>query len=281
MDPLKTPKSVLITGAASGIGLACCDRFLEAGWTVHGWDVSGGGDDRVTWRRVDVSDWDAVAAAASEHVALDAVVNCAAIARLAPIMEMTRDDWDPDPRDQPQRRVLRLPARLPRARRPRRRARAGRLRQLEEHDARPLAVQRLEGRARVLDAGAGRRVGACGFEGARPGGQPGITRTPQPMLRIETGAITEEKLLIVCPRGAGSNRRRSRRRSSVSSATTSARCTARTCSSMRGTTRGAATFDAGVSGARRQGGARDRGRPRNRARHRAGVRRGGRDGRRE
>ena len=61
MQSTKTPTSVLVTGAASGIGRACCDRFLEAGWTVHGWDVAEGDDDRISWQRVDVSDWDAVA----------------------------------------------------------------------------------------------------------------------------------------------------------------------------------------------------------------------------
>ena len=200
MDPLKTPKSVLITGAASGIGLACCDRFLEAGWTVHGWDVSGGGDDRVTWRRVDVSDWDAVAAAASEHVALDAVVNCAAIARLAPIMEMTRDDWD---------RTLAINLNgafyVSRHVFPALDARDGVLVQVASFVN---SKNTTRGRSpyNASKAGLVSLTQALAVEWALAGSKvrvlavsPGITRTPQPMLRIETGAITEEKLLDRVP----------------------------------------------------------------------------------
>src|SRR5689334_2218321 len=84
----------LVTGAASGIGQAVARRFLDVGWRVLGWDLRPGEDDRVEWRLVDVSDWDAVAAGAREVPPLDAVVNCAAIARLGPINEMSREDWD-------------------------------------------------------------------------------------------------------------------------------------------------------------------------------------------
>jgi len=48
----------------------------------------------VSWTTVDVSDWDAVEAAAAEVPALQAVVNCAAIALLTPTLEMTREQWD-------------------------------------------------------------------------------------------------------------------------------------------------------------------------------------------
>jgi len=87
-------RTVLITGAAMGIGQACAERFLTDGWEVLGWDVRPGEDERVSWTTVDVSDWDAVEAAAAEVPALQAVVNCAAIALLTPTLEMTREQWD-------------------------------------------------------------------------------------------------------------------------------------------------------------------------------------------
>lgn len=87
-------RTVLITGAAMGIGQACAERFLTDGWGVLGWDVRPGEDERVSWTTVDVSDWDAVEAAAAEVPALQAVVNCAAIALLTPTLEMTREQWD-------------------------------------------------------------------------------------------------------------------------------------------------------------------------------------------
>ena len=57
-------------------------------------NLQTGDDERVERHVVDISDWDAVAAAAAAAPPLDAVVNCAAIARLTPINEMSRDDWD-------------------------------------------------------------------------------------------------------------------------------------------------------------------------------------------
>jgi L-xylulose reductase len=89
-----TEQTALVTGAGSGIGHAVARRFRDRGWRVIGWDVRPGDDADLDWHTVDVSDWDGVAAAASAMPPLDAVVNCAAIARLTPINEMTRDDWD-------------------------------------------------------------------------------------------------------------------------------------------------------------------------------------------
>lgn len=87
-------KTALVTGAATGIGQACAERFLVEGWSVIGWDVNPGDDPRISWARVDVSDWDAVEAAARQVGPLGAAVNCAAIALLTPTLEMSREDWD-------------------------------------------------------------------------------------------------------------------------------------------------------------------------------------------
>lgn len=92
--PTETVRTALVTGAASGIGAACAARFLDRGWRVLGWDLHGGDEARVEWAAVDVADWDAVEAAAGGLPPLGAVVNCAAIARLTPTLEMSRDDWD-------------------------------------------------------------------------------------------------------------------------------------------------------------------------------------------
>ena len=60
-------RTVIISGASSGIGRATADRFAAAGDRVVNLDMAepeGAGD--VTWMRVDVSDWAAVEAAVAE-----------------------------------------------------------------------------------------------------------------------------------------------------------------------------------------------------------------------
>jgi len=83
-----------VTGAASGIGAAVATCFLEQGWLVEGWDVKSGEDHRVRWSSVDVSDGDAVAAAAASVDEVDAAVNCAAIATLDAILDIDPADWN-------------------------------------------------------------------------------------------------------------------------------------------------------------------------------------------
>lgn len=186
---------MLVTGAASGIGRACCERFLTGGWRVVGWDLAEGTDERVEWQRVDVSDWDAVEAAAAGQAELDAVVNCAAIALLAPTLEMTREDWD-------RTIAINLNGAYYVARhlfRPLD-ARAGVLVQVASVNSKN--TTRFRSPYNASKAGVVSLTQALAVEWALAGSKvrvfavsPGITRTPQPLLRVERGLISEDALL--------------------------------------------------------------------------------------
>src|SRR5690242_12675772 len=85
-------KSVLVTGAASGIGLACVARFAAEGARVVGIDLSApsvdlelpAGSAEVEFAQVDVCDESAIAgvvdAMVAEHGRIDSVVTSAGIA---------------------------------------------------------------------------------------------------------------------------------------------------------------------------------------------------------
>jgi NAD(P)-dependent dehydrogenase (short-subunit alcohol dehydrogenase family) len=193
-DPGRVPVA-LVTGAGSGIGEACVRRFLAEGWRVLGWDLRPGADERVAWTSVDVSDWDAVAEAAAAVPPLDAVVHCAAIARLTPVMEMSRDDWD---------RTLainlngsfyvarHLFGALDQG--------SGVLVMLSSVNSKNTTRHRAPYNA--SKAGVVSLTQALAVEWALTGSKvrvfavsPGITRTQQAIMRVEAGAISEEALL--------------------------------------------------------------------------------------
>jgi NAD(P)-dependent dehydrogenase (short-subunit alcohol dehydrogenase family) len=186
---------VLVTGAASGIGAACAERFLREDWDVIGWDVSAGEDPRIDWHSIDISDWDAVAMAAEDMPPLDAAVNCAAIARLTPIMEMTRDDWD-------RTLAINLSGAFYLARHlfvPLDQAN-GVLVQVASVNSRN--TTRFRAPYNASKAGLVSLTQALAVEWALAGSKvrvfaisPGITRTQQAWMRVEAGAITEEALL--------------------------------------------------------------------------------------
>jgi len=185
----------LVTGAASGIGAACAARFLDEGWRVLGWDSRPGDDPRITWTALDVSDWDAVERAAAAVPDLHAAVHCAAIARLTPIMEMSREDWD---------RTLQvnlngsfyvarhLFAPLDRA--------GGVMVLLSSVNSRN--TTRFRGPYNASKAGVVALTRSLAVEWALAGSKvrvfavsPGITRTQQAMMRVDAGAIDEETLI--------------------------------------------------------------------------------------
>lgn len=104
-------RTVIVTGAGSGIGQATVARLLDEGATVVSYDVSAeglaatataadaaGAGERLTTAVLDVSSEDAVAtavdAAVKELGGLDVLVNAAAIQRCAHTHEHTLADWN-------------------------------------------------------------------------------------------------------------------------------------------------------------------------------------------
>jgi len=97
-DPVRT---MLITGAAGGIGRATVHYFSERGWRVVGVDRSDFGDDfpeNGLFIRADVSepgDIDKIyGAAAAFSPTLNAVVNNAAVQVSKPLLQTSAEEWD-------------------------------------------------------------------------------------------------------------------------------------------------------------------------------------------
>jgi NAD(P)-dependent dehydrogenase (short-subunit alcohol dehydrogenase family) len=99
-------KSLLITGASTGIGRACAIAFAREGWTVFagvrresdGEGLRAEGTGRIEWLLLDVTDPSTIASARSRIEAaldgrgLDALVNNAGIAIAAPVEFVPRAD---------------------------------------------------------------------------------------------------------------------------------------------------------------------------------------------
>ncbi|RCK68963.1 SDR family NAD(P)-dependent oxidoreductase [Desertihabitans brevis] len=95
-------RTVMVTGAGSGIGRATARAYLDAGATVHGLDLRPGeldpGPGRWVPHVVDVADAEAVRAVAADTLAadgaVDVLVTSAALGYPEPFTEMTVESWD-------------------------------------------------------------------------------------------------------------------------------------------------------------------------------------------
>jgi NAD(P)-dependent dehydrogenase (short-subunit alcohol dehydrogenase family) len=93
------PNAVLVTGTASGIGLALSRAFIAAGSTVVGLDCAAmapaPGFHPIVADLADPQAIDAaVAAAFAAAPGLDALVNCAGIYPVTPMLELPLDEWN-------------------------------------------------------------------------------------------------------------------------------------------------------------------------------------------
>ncbi len=96
-----TPRTILITGAAGGIGRAMVRCFAESGWRVVGWDKVPRPTDfpaEARYQRVDLAEPEGIEAAADALRAafpkLHALVNNAALQIAKPLLETTAEEWD-------------------------------------------------------------------------------------------------------------------------------------------------------------------------------------------
>jgi NAD(P)-dependent dehydrogenase (short-subunit alcohol dehydrogenase family) len=95
--PERSDRTFVVTGAASGIGLAVARRLLAEGGTVVGTDVSAPPDlgEPFSFVTADVSDEAAVAKVfAAVPDRLDGVVHAAGVASGGPVHLLDKTEWD-------------------------------------------------------------------------------------------------------------------------------------------------------------------------------------------
>lgn len=99
---LMNGRRAIVTGGASGIGLACVRRLVAEGGLVVALDQrieSPSDDNGVRYVSCDVRDEQSVTDAVAEANRLlnepaDVLVNCAGIYRVAPLINLSRAEWD-------------------------------------------------------------------------------------------------------------------------------------------------------------------------------------------
>lgn len=93
-------RTVVITGAAGGIGMAAALAFVDAGWKAVGIDIKEPQTCRgdITFLKADVASPESIADVFARIEALcghiDALVNNAAVQICKPLIEMSVEEWD-------------------------------------------------------------------------------------------------------------------------------------------------------------------------------------------
>lgn len=94
----QSPRVVVITGTASGIGHATAELFRDEGAAVYGLDVVPGTPDGVRHLDCDVSSRDSVRAAMAvvqeEHGRIDVLANVAGVVQFGRFDQITDAEWD-------------------------------------------------------------------------------------------------------------------------------------------------------------------------------------------
>jgi 2-keto-3-deoxy-L-fuconate dehydrogenase len=94
-------KTALVTAAGAGIGRASAEALAALGAEVIATDIDGGaiedlaaGSERITGKRLDVLDGDAVSALVDDEAPFQILVNCAGWVHDGSILDCEESDWD-------------------------------------------------------------------------------------------------------------------------------------------------------------------------------------------